>query len=186
VVEKRTLGALRARYSTRCGGHIMGTARAHFKPVSNIGLCGLPRRLPTRTEAPLCPSCAHDGLRAHPGERCVLPHGCDDYRQVAVPVNDERCDRQDPAASGSASRSATLITPPTPPGCSWTVAHPGVSPVLAALYRGCCDWTGRLDGWTPARRFCPGGPGRSQAEIVEATDEAAGELGPRFGRFAHT
>ncbi len=108
VVEKRTLGALRARYSTRCGGHIMGTARAHFKPVSNVGLCGLPRRLPTRTEAPLCPSCAHDGLRAHPGERCVLPHGCDDYRQVAVPVNDERCDRQDPAASGSASRSATF------------------------------------------------------------------------------
>ena len=108
VVEKRTLGALRARYSTRCGGHIMGTARAHFKPVSNVRLCGLPRRVPTRTEAPLCPSCAHDGLRAHPGERCVLPHGCDDYRQVAVPVNDERCDRQDPAASGSASRSATF------------------------------------------------------------------------------
>src|SRR6266481_3737208 len=44
-----------------------------------------------------------------------------------------------------------------PPGCSWTVGHPGVSPVLAALYHGCCDWTGRLDGWTPARRFCPGG-----------------------------
>ncbi len=121
VVEKRTLGALRARYSTRCGGHIMGTARAHFKPVSNVGLCGLPRRVLTRTEAPLCPSCAHDGLRAHPGERCVLPHGCDDYRQVAVPVNDERCDRQDPAASGSASRSAAFhsvsssATPRSPP-----------------------------------------------------------------------
>jgi len=110
-VENPTLGTLRARYSTRCGGHIMGTARAHFQPVSTVGLCGLPRRVLTRTEAPLCPSCAHDGRRAHQGERFALPHGCDDYRQVTVSVKDERCVGQDTAAGGRMSQAPPRCLP---------------------------------------------------------------------------
>src|SRR2546428_234339 len=113
-----------------------------------------------------------------------LSHFCYRRRKTLAPQGPRKLPKLDVAGSTPVARSQCAVTGATlartsacgghdargltvearlqpdklrPPGCSWTVGHPGVSPVLAAPYHGCCDWTGRFGRLDTRPTFLPRG-----------------------------